>query len=63
MNFLYLLFLVMVVMGGKLTANLKILSFDPPTFNLTFSEPVMQPKFQLLLNGVVTWYKITSDKT
>lgn len=45
-----LLFLDTILCEKEL-ATLKIITFVPPTFNLSFSSPTTLPTFQLLLNN------------
>lgn len=37
---------------SKITAELTLISYEPLRLNLTFSEPLPLPKFQLLLNEI-----------
>ena len=46
-----------------LNASLKMLSYHPPSFNLTFDETIEFPKFQLLLNNQNLSYALTSSDT
>ena len=50
--------LALVVPLFALSAQLALTSYDPLLFNLTFSEPVKLPAFQLLYNSI---YKIPYD--
>ncbi len=49
---LFLLHFVTILAQQPITADLKLVQYDPHVFQLTFSEEVTQPAFQLLLNSL-----------
>ena len=58
LSILALSLLPFLTLSSYLEVDLSIISFDPPTFNLSFSEPVACPSFQLLMNSRVIEYRM-----
>jgi hypothetical protein len=46
-----LLLAILAGFSASLTADLKVLQYDPFVLQLSFSAPTAQPKFQLLYNN------------
>lgn len=57
---LILLFaLLLPQIDAKISASLMIITYEPLQFNLSFSQPVPLPRFQLLFNEYPIPYKAT----
>jgi hypothetical protein len=49
---LLLLSFVTILAQEPITATLRLVQYNPHVFHLNFSEEVLQPAFQLLLNSL-----------
>ena len=52
-----------VFCSDKVTAELLIVTYSPLYLNLTFSEEVALPKFQLLFNEIPIEYNVICNTT
>lgn len=50
MHYLVLASLIIVTSLAKIEARLEIITYEPLWLNLSFSEPLARPNFQLLFN-------------
>lgn len=52
------LMLMVMAVGACVNANLEIITYQPIVLNLTFSQAITLPKFQLLYNEIPTPYQV-----